>query len=80
MYHSIVRRRIISLFDAINRGDASPVSQGFAKDFDHLLLGQRALSSRRRDLALVTERYVRLFRLMPELHFTIPRISVKGLP
>ena len=79
MYHSIVRRRIISLFDAINRGDASPVSQGFAKDFDHLLLGQRALSSRR-DLALVTDKYVRLFRLMPELHFTITRISVKGLP
>lgn len=80
MYHDIVRRRILSLFMAINRGDAEPVLQGFAPAFEHVMLGSHALGGRRRSLDLTREWYARLYRLLPDITFTIDRITVTGMP
>jgi hypothetical protein len=43
MYHVVVRRRIRSLFAAVNQGDAEPVLAAFAKRFEHAFLGEHAL-------------------------------------
>jgi hypothetical protein len=47
MYHAIIRKRILALFDAINRGDAEPVITGFASKFEHIFVGESALGGRR---------------------------------
>ena len=81
MYHAIVRRRIVALFDAINRGDAGPVVAGFAPRFEHVMLGgPHALSGRRTRLAATRDWYARLYRLLPDIRFDIHRITVRGMP
>lgn len=80
MYHTIVRRKITSLFDAVNRGDAGPVLGGFAREFEHVMIGDHALSGRRRTLQATREWYARLYRLLPDIRFTITRIAVSGPP
>ena len=81
MYHVIVRRRIVALFAAVNRGDAGPVLAGFAPRFEHVMLGgPHALSGRRRSLVQTREWYGRLYRLLPDIHFDLHRITVRGMP
>jgi ketosteroid isomerase-like protein len=81
MYHAIVRHKITALFDAINRGDAGPVLAGFALRFEHVMLGgPHALSGRRISLQATSEWYARLYRLLPDIHFDIHRITVRGMP
>ncbi len=80
MYHAIVRRKVLSLFEAINRGDAEPVITGFATRFEHIFLGDTALGGRRTSVAATRQWYARLYRLLPDIHFDIERIAVSGTP
>jgi ketosteroid isomerase-like protein len=80
MYHAIVRRKVLSLFDAINRGDAGPVIDGFAGKFEHVFLGETALGGRRTSRAAVMEWYARLYRLLPDIRFTVHCVTVSGTP
>jgi ketosteroid isomerase-like protein len=80
VYHGIVRRTIVSLFEAINRGDAEPVVTGFAGAFEHVFLGDSALGGRRTSIAKTREWYARLYRLMPDIHFDLERITISGTP
>ena len=80
MYHAIVRRKIKTLFEAINRGDAEPVLRGFAPRFEHVMLGHHALGGRRRSIEATRAWYARLYRLLPDIAFTIHRIEVSGPP
>src|SRR5262245_58125270 len=80
MYHSFVRARVKQLFDAVNHGNAEPVLQLFARNFEHSLLGRHALGGSRRTLAATREWYARLYRLLPDIHFDIRRIWVSGWP
>ncbi len=80
MYHLIVRRKIMALFDAVNRGDAGPVLNGFAHRFEHVMIGDHALGGRRHTLAATREWYARLYRLLPDIRFTIHRVTVRGMP
>lgn len=48
MYHTIVRRHIRSLFEAITRGDAESVLVQFIPRFEHVFLGNHALGGLRR--------------------------------
>ena len=80
MYHAIVRRVVAGLFDAVNRGDARPVLDGFAPTFEHIFLGMSALGGRRTTLSQTSSWYARLYRLLPDIHFDIDRITVSGTP
>jgi ketosteroid isomerase-like protein len=80
MYYAIVRRKVLSLFEAINRGDARPVIDGFADTFEHIFLGETALGGRRTSKAAITEWYARLYRLLPDIQFTVHRVTVSGTP
>lgn len=80
MYHAIVRRRITAMFDAINRGDAGPVVNGFAARSEHVMLGRHALAGRRVSRDLTAAWYARLYRLLPDITFTLHRIEVRGWP
>lgn len=80
MYHSIVRRRVESLFASVNRGDAEPVIEAFAPSFAHVFLGTSALGGVRTSIARTREWYQRLFRLLPDLHFDLRTVAVSGGP
>jgi len=81
MYRRIVRSRIEALFAAVNRGDAEPVLQAFARHFEHRFLGEdHALGGSRTALAETRLWYQRLYRLLPDIHFDLERIAVSGTP
>ncbi|MDO5706828.1 MAG: nuclear transport factor 2 family protein [Paracoccus sp. (in: a-proteobacteria)] len=80
MYHTIVRRRIRSLFDAVNRGDARPVLDTFTPDGEHVFNGAHAMSGRRVTAQGRADWYARLFRLLPDIRFILHRIDVAGPP
>jgi len=80
MYHAIVRRRIEGLFSAINRGDADPVLRQFAGRFEHSFLGDSALGGSRTTLSATRQWYERLYRLLPDIHFDLRKITVSGGP
>jgi ketosteroid isomerase-like protein len=80
MYHAIVRSRIRTLFEAINRGDAEPVLAQFAPRFEHSFLGAHALGGSRHSLAATRRWYERLYRLLPDIRFDLKQILVSGGP
>ena len=80
MYHSIVRKRIIGLFDAVGRGDAQPVLDAFAPRFTHMFLGGTALGGARKTLAATKAWYERLYRLLPGISFELGEIRISGAP
>jgi len=80
MYHAVVRRRIRSLFAAVNQGDAEPVLAAFAKRFEHAFLGEHALGGARHTLAATRRWYERLYRLLPDIHFDLRQIEASGPP
>jgi ketosteroid isomerase-like protein len=80
MYHSIVRRRVRHLFDAVNKGDAEPVLRAFAPRFEHVFLGEHALGGSRQTLPATRRWYERLYRLLPDIRFDLRSIVVSGGP
>ena len=80
MYHRFVRAQIVRLFDAVSRGDASPVLKAFASEFEHSFLGNTALGGSRRTLSATHEWYERLYRLLPDIKFKVEQIRVSGGP
>jgi ketosteroid isomerase-like protein len=80
MYHLIVKRRIAQLFAAINAGDAGPVIDGFAHNFEHYFVGDHAFGGARRTKEATRAWYERLYRLLPDIHFTLKDVAVAGPP
>ena len=81
MYHSMVKRRVRALFDAVNRGDAEPVLRAFARRFTHSFLGENhALGGSRHTLSMTRKWYERLYRLLPDIKFELLRVWVSGGP
>jgi hypothetical protein len=80
MYHSIVRSRIVALFEAVGRGDAGPVLEAFAPRFAHAFLGRSALGGTRHSLAATQDWYARLYRLLPGIKFDLKAIEIAGPP
>lgn len=80
MYHAFVRRRVRALFTAINQGNAEPVLQQFAGRFEHSFLGDHALGGSRKTLAATRAWYARLYRLLPDIHFDLKKVTVSGGP
>ena len=43
MYHAIVRRNVIKLFEALGRGDIDYAVAGMASRFEHIFPGEHTL-------------------------------------
>ena len=80
MYHAFIRRRIRTLFDAINAGKAASVLAAYAYEFEHICVGNHALGGRRTQVGPMLDWYSRLYRLLPGIRFDIGRMSVSGTP
>ena len=80
MYHTIVRRKVVGIFQALGRGDYEVALAGLAPRFEHVFAGTHALGGQRHTAAAMRNWFQRLFRLLPHLAFNVKHIAVSGPP
>jgi ketosteroid isomerase-like protein len=80
VYGVLVRRRIRRVFERLSVGDYEFALAGLTDDVHHRFAGDHALGGERHDRASVRLWFERLFRLFPELRFTVTRVAVSGWP
>jgi ketosteroid isomerase-like protein len=72
MYHTIVRRKLVGIFQALGRGDYEVALAGLAPRFEHVFAGTHALGGQRYTAPAMRNWFQRLFRLA----FNIKHIAV----
>lgn len=80
MYHEIVRARVRSTFEKINRGDYMTMVQSLAPTFEYRFHGMHALGGRRTTTESVIRWWERTLRVLPGARFDIQDILVNGGP
>ena len=80
MYHRIVRRKVLKLFDQVSRGHAEPFLASLAPVFEHQFAGDTALGGSRTTLAATRRWYERLYRLLPDITFDVENVWIGGGP
>ena len=80
MYHAIVRRKLLRVFEELGKGNHAYVLTGLAPRFEHSFAGDHALGGRRHTAAAMNQWFERLYRLFPGLSFHIKHVAVSGPP
>ncbi len=80
MYHTIVKRQIRKVFDALSRGDWETAVNGMAERFEHIFPGDHALGGTRHTKEGLRAWFQRLFRVHRQLRFEIKHIVSSGMP
>lgn len=80
MYAYFVERKLRSIFAALSRGDAAPMLQGLASNFEYRFEGDSPIGGLRNSQASMALWWERLFRLFPGLQFTVREVAVVGPP
>ena len=80
MYKAIARRKVTQLFEALGRGDWEAALTDVAPDVHHVFAGDNAIGGERHSREAMERWFERLYRLIPDLHFEIRRVSVRGWP
>ncbi|AKU95509.1 hypothetical protein AKJ09_02173 [Labilithrix luteola] len=80
MYHFIVKQRVKTIFERLNRGDFEFILRQFSPAAEHWFSGQHALSGVRRKPELRDKWYQRLAAVFPGLQFEVQKIVVSGWP
>jgi ketosteroid isomerase-like protein len=80
VYRALVRRQVVSGFDALTAGDYRPVVARLAPDVHHVFGGDHALGGERHSRVAVERWFQRLQRLCPKMEFTVHRVISTGPP
>lgn len=80
MYKRIVRARVRSTFEEINRGNYLPMVAGLAPVFEYRFHGKHALAGRRTSRETMIRWWQRVLRLLPGMRFDIKDVLVNGGP
>lgn len=80
MYHAIVRRKLRRVFEELGRGNSEIVLAGLAPTFEHSFAGAHALGGVRHSVDGIRAWFDRVYRLFPDLNFTIKHVAVSGWP
>jgi ketosteroid isomerase-like protein len=80
MYKSIARRKARGVFEALSRGEWESTLKDVAPDVHHVFPGDNAFGGERHSREAMERWFGRLYRLIPEIHFEVRRIAVKGWP
>ncbi len=80
MYHAIVRRKLVRVFEELGRGNQAYVLAGLAPRFEHSFAGIHPLGGMRHSVPSMQLWFDRLYRLFPGVSFTIKHIAVSGFP
>lgn len=76
----LVKRRVEKVFRDIGRRDLSRVLPGLAPNVHHRFAGDHPLGGERHSREGVSRWFDRLFRLYPELTFTVQGVHAAGWP
>lgn len=80
MYHTVVRRKLMQNFQKLNQGDHASIVMQFSPSTHHIFAGDLALGGERHSREGVRQWYARLFRVLPDIHFTVRDILIQGWP
>jgi ketosteroid isomerase-like protein len=80
MYKTIARRRVTATFEALSRGRWQDTVGDLADDVHHVFPGEHALGGERHSRDGMERWLERLYRLIPELHFEVKSVAVRGWP
>ena len=80
MYKAIARRKALATFEALSRGDWEAAIEDVAPDVHHVFPGDNAIGGERHSKEAMGRWFERLYRLIPDLHFEVKHIAVKGWP
>lgn len=80
MYRAIVRARVRSVFERINRGEWDRVAAGTATNLIHVTPGTHALGGERRSRAAFEHFLRRLDSILPGLRFEVTEVASTGWP
>jgi ketosteroid isomerase-like protein len=80
MYRSIVRQRVLGLFDRANRGDWKAVVDILSDRFSYRFAGESPLGGTRTTKPAMMAWFARLYRLFPGAQFRPQMVVVEGPP
>jgi ketosteroid isomerase-like protein len=80
MYRLIVAIRVKRTWRALQLGNADAVLVQLAERFEHRFAGEHALGGTRHTRESQTAWFERLFRLLPDIRFTVRDLLVTGWP
>jgi ketosteroid isomerase-like protein len=80
MYRRLVARQVEGNFDALTAGDYARVVARLAPDVHHVFEGEHALGGERHSREAVERWFERLWRLCPQIRFTVHRVVSSGPP
>jgi ketosteroid isomerase-like protein len=80
MYTFLIRKNVRQVFKSLSQGDYESVLKGISPSITHTFSGTHALGGTRHSIAAMRKWFQRLYRLSPELNFTIKNIAVSGFP
>jgi ketosteroid isomerase-like protein len=80
VYKAIARRKALATFEALSRGDWEAAIEDVAPDVHHVFPGDNAIGGERHSKEAMGRWFERLYLLIPDLHFDVKHIAVKGWP
>jgi ketosteroid isomerase-like protein len=80
MYHLIVRRRTVAIFERLSRGEWRSVVERLSEQVHHIFPGTHPLGGERHTRAAVLCWFERLDRLFPGHTFQVHRVASRGWP
>ena len=80
MYHRIVKSIINKNFEALSHGNYDVLLETVANDVEHTFLGDSAIGGYRQSKEKLRLWFERVYRLFPNLSFTVNNIIVTGFP
>jgi ketosteroid isomerase-like protein len=80
VYHTIVKKRVSSVFERLDEGDYEHTLSGLGTTIEHRFSGEHCLAGERTSATTMRYWFERLFRLFPNLHFEIHSIAASGGP
>jgi len=81
MYKMIVAREVRGVWKALDAGDYEPVLKGFAREFRYEnIAADHALGGTFTTREQMAQHFALMFRVFPDLHFTVRNILVSGWP
>ena len=80
VYRAIVKRKARGLFASLSEGDWPAAVEDVADDVHHIFPGDNSLGGERHSRAAMEAWFERLYRLLPELHFEVHEVAVRGWP
>jgi len=80
MYHTVVKRRVASVFAHLSKGDYEYALSGVGTTIEHRFSGDHCLGGTRTSSEAMRRWFERLFRLFPNLRFEMHSIAASGGP